>query len=61
MDWTRILAAAGIAEPPGRAEAVQEWEAKREVRRLQRVAVAEAKKEKEQQRLAKGAHKSKRR
>ena len=56
MDWARILADAGIAEPPGRAEAVVAWAAERETKRKERVAIKEAKAEKEQERLRRSTY-----
>jgi hypothetical protein len=35
MDWTRILAEAGLPEPPGRLEAIEALKAKQEGRAVQ--------------------------
>jgi hypothetical protein len=56
MDWSGILERAGIPEPPGQKEAVVAWEAEKETKRKERVAIKEAKEAKEQERLRRSTY-----
>lgn len=50
MNWTAILARAGVPEPPGRAEAVARWQERRGAVLAQRRALEEERQEKELER-----------
>ena len=53
MNWTQLMAAADIPEPPGRQEAVQRCQEGRENHRRVLAVAALAKQEEQRERLAK--------
>ena len=60
MNWTQLMAAAGIPEPPGRQEAMRRCWEERESRRRVLAVAALAKQEDQLERLAKAKPKRRR-